>query len=172
MAFNGLGFMTGTCFSPNIGGIPSSSGTMWTSSRTPSRALLYFPNPAGKPEGVYILTYQDARGTASKCRYLFASHGIYHGKGFSILWLQESGSSLLLAPGAIVNASTLGQDLMAGTQVLHFSFTTLAAGLAGTAVPVHAIVRSLANIESLMGQLYPVILIGRLVSLGGSQNQK
>ena len=35
----------------------------------------------------------------------------------------------------------------------------------GDTVPVHPVARSLAIAEALVGQLYPAILIGRLVSL-------
>ena len=90
--------------------------------------------------------------------------------GLSWAWMYRL--SLLLAPGAIVNAGAPGQDLMAGTQLIYFSFTTLTTVGYGDIVPVHAIVRSLANLEALIGQLYPVILIGRLVSPGGGADQK
>jgi len=90
--------------------------------------------------------------------------------GLSWAWVYRL--SLLLAPGAIVNAGAPGQDLMAGTQLIYFSFTTLTTVGYGDIVPVHAIVRSLANLEALIGQLYPVILIGRLVSPGGGADQK
>ena len=90
--------------------------------------------------------------------------------GLSWAWVYRL--SLLLAPGAIVNAGAPGQDLMAGTQLIYFSFTTLTTVGYGDIVPVHAIVRSLANLEALIGQLYPVILIGRLVSPGSVPDQQ
>jgi hypothetical protein len=80
--------------------------------------------------------------------------------------------SLLLAPGAIVIANSPDQDLLAGTQLVYFSFTTLTTVGYGDIVPVHAVVRSLANIEALIGQLYPVILIGRLISPGGGPDRQ
>ncbi len=48
---------------------------------------------------------------------------------------------------------------------LYFSYTTLTTTGYGEIVPVHALTRTLANIEQLIGVLYPAVLIGRLVSL-------
>ena len=50
-------------------------------------------------------------------------------------------------------------------QFLYFSFTTLTTTGYGDITPVHPVGRSLANVEGLIGQLYPAILIARLVSL-------
>jgi hypothetical protein len=47
----------------------------------------------------------------------------------------------------------------------YFSFVTLTTLGYGDITPVHPIARSLAMMEALTGQLYPAILIGRLVSL-------
>jgi hypothetical protein len=48
---------------------------------------------------------------------------------------------------------------------LYFSFTTLTTTGYGEILPVHAVARTLVIIEQLIGVLYPVVLIGRLVSL-------
>jgi hypothetical protein len=48
---------------------------------------------------------------------------------------------------------------------LYFSYTTLTTTGYGDFLPVSPLVRTLAIIEQLIGVLYPVILIGRLVSL-------
>jgi len=47
---------------------------------------------------------------------------------------------------------------------LYFSYATLSTVGYGDIVPVHAFARSLAVLEALVGQLYPAILIARLVS--------
>ncbi len=49
--------------------------------------------------------------------------------------------------------------------LLYFSFSTLTTLGYGDILPVHPVARSLAMVEALMGQLYPAILIGGLVSL-------
>jgi voltage-gated potassium channel Kch len=48
---------------------------------------------------------------------------------------------------------------------LYYSFVTLTTVGYGDIVPVHPIARSLAVLEALTGQLYPAILLARLVSL-------
>ena len=49
--------------------------------------------------------------------------------------------------------------------LMYFSFSTLTSVGYGDAYPVHRIARSLATAESLIGQLYPAILIATLVGL-------
>jgi hypothetical protein len=50
-------------------------------------------------------------------------------------------------------------------EFLYFSFTSLTTMGYGDITPVHPLARSLANSEALIGQLYPAILIARLVSM-------
>jgi hypothetical protein len=47
----------------------------------------------------------------------------------------------------------------------YFSLTTISTAGFGDIVPVHPVARGLANLESLFGQLYPAIVLSRLVSL-------
>lgn len=49
--------------------------------------------------------------------------------------------------------------------VFYLSFVTLTSTGYGDIVPVHPIARSLCNIESVIGQLYPATLLARLVTL-------
>jgi hypothetical protein len=48
---------------------------------------------------------------------------------------------------------------------VYFSLTTLTSTGYGDMVPVHPFARSLANLEALIGQLFPATLLARLVSL-------
>jgi hypothetical protein len=50
-------------------------------------------------------------------------------------------------------------------ELLYFSLGDLTTGGTGPIQPLHPFVRSLANLESVIGQLFPPILLGRLVSL-------
>ncbi|KIC93810.1 potassium channel family protein, partial [Flavihumibacter solisilvae] len=50
-------------------------------------------------------------------------------------------------------------------EFLYFSFITLTTTGYGDITPVHPIARSLANLDALIGQLYPAILIARLLSM-------
>jgi hypothetical protein len=45
------------------------------------------------------------------------------------------------------------------------SFVTLTSTGYGDIVPVHPLARSVCNIESVIGQLYPATLLARLVTL-------
>jgi hypothetical protein len=48
---------------------------------------------------------------------------------------------------------------------LYFSYTTLTTTGFGDITPVHPLAKSLVSLEQLFGLLYPILLIGRLVSL-------
>jgi hypothetical protein len=68
----------------------------------------------------------------------------------------------LRQPGAFAGAGVEG-DLP--QRWLYYSFVTLTTVGYGDVTPVHPIARSLAVLEALTGQLYPAILLARLVSL-------
>jgi Ion channel len=57
-------------------------------------------------------------------------------------------------------------------EFLYFSFTSLTTMGYGDITPVHPLARSLANFEALIGQLYPAILIARLVSMEFESSNK
>ena len=50
-------------------------------------------------------------------------------------------------------------------KLLYFSFITLTSVGFGDIVPVHPVAQTLAMLEALIGQLFPAILLARLVSL-------
>lgn len=62
-------------------------------------------------------------------------------------------------------AAPAGATAGAGPQWLYYSFVTLTTMGYGDITPVHPAARSLAVVEALVGQLYPAILLARLVSL-------
>jgi hypothetical protein len=51
------------------------------------------------------------------------------------------------------------------SELIYFSFTTLTTLGIGDILPVHPMARSLATLEALVGQLYPAVLLARLVTL-------
>jgi Ion channel len=55
------------------------------------------------------------------------------------------------------------------SELLYFSLSTLTTTGFGDIVPVHPFVRSLANLESVIGQLYPATFLARLVTLHGAE---
>jgi hypothetical protein len=48
--------------------------------------------------------------------------------------------------------------------MIYFSFVTLTSTGFGDIVPIHPLLRSLANVEAVIGQLYPATLIAALVT--------
>jgi Ion channel len=78
-------------------------------------------------------------------------------------------ASLYLFVGAIFPDSfvhlTIADTPRLGADVTYFSLTTLTSVGYGDITPAQPIARSLCNLESICGQLYPAILLARLVSL-------
>jgi hypothetical protein len=56
-------------------------------------------------------------------------------------------------------------DLTLASELFYLSFVTLTSTGYGDIVPVHPLARSLCNIESIIGQLFPATLLARLVTL-------
>jgi hypothetical protein len=50
-------------------------------------------------------------------------------------------------------------------ELVYFSFSTLTTLGLGDIVPIHPMARSMATLEALVGQLYPAVLLARLVTL-------
>jgi hypothetical protein len=67
-----------------------------------------------------------------------------------------------LHPGALTNHGADNSDL---ADWVYFSFVTLTTLGYGDITPVRQSARSLAILEALIGQLYPAVIIARLVSL-------
>jgi hypothetical protein len=68
----------------------------------------------------------------------------------------------LVRPGAFAGSGMEGDTSRSWT---YYSFVTLTTVGYGDITPVHPLARSLAVFEALTGQLYPAILLARLVSL-------
>jgi len=81
---------------------------------------------------------------------------------YSIIELLHSGSFQL------VESFSSPQDLK--LNMIYFSFTTLTTLGYGDITPLSPYARSFANLEALIGQLYPAILLARLVSLQGTHH--
>lgn len=68
----------------------------------------------------------------------------------------------ILAPGSLVSSTGLALERF---DLYYYSFVTLTTVGYGDIMPLHPIARSLAMLEALTGQLFPAILIARLVSM-------
>jgi hypothetical protein len=71
----------------------------------------------------------------------------------------------LILPDAFGNAAPMPGDTAAPASFLYFSLSTLTTVGYGDIIAVHPIARSLANLESLIGQMFPAVLLARLVSM-------
>jgi hypothetical protein len=74
-----------------------------------------------------------------------------------------TGLVTLLEPNAVTNLEPLNNNFVGN--LIYFSFATLTTTGYGDIVPLHPYARSLANIEAVIGQLYPATLLARLVTL-------
>jgi hypothetical protein len=70
----------------------------------------------------------------------------------------------LLVPDAF-SGMTVSDSASLASDMAYFSFGTLTTAGSGDIAPIHAIGRSLVNIEAMIGQLYPATLLARLVTL-------
>jgi Ion channel len=70
----------------------------------------------------------------------------------------------LIVPNAFSGMSFEDNPALA-SKVIYFSFVTLTSTGYGDVFPVHPVARSLCNLETIIGQLYPATLLARLVSL-------
>lgn len=79
-----------------------------------------------------------------------------------VLWALLYEALLLQVPGAFTAAAGIAPGQ---ADLSYFSFVTLTTVGYGDVTPVSPAARSLAVVEALIGQLYPAVLIARLVSL-------
>jgi len=71
----------------------------------------------------------------------------------------------VLVADAFTGLPPTGTEHGSGAALLYFSFGTLTTGGFGDIKPVYPIARNLANLEAVIGQLFPATLLARLVSL-------
>lgn len=78
------------------------------------------------------------------------------------------GLVVLLAPSAIQGLPPLGSVLapdQRAAELVYFSLNTITSTGYGDVIPLNPLARSLTNVESVIGQLFPATLIARLVGL-------
>jgi hypothetical protein len=71
----------------------------------------------------------------------------------------------LRIPNAFTGLGPLQDNLALAGNLIYFSFVTLTSVGYGDIVPLHPYARGLANVEAIIGQLYPATLLARLVTL-------
>jgi hypothetical protein len=70
-----------------------------------------------------------------------------------------------LVPGSFTGLPLEYDRMRSYSDLIYFSMTTLTTVGYGDITPVHPIARSLSNMEGLVGQLYPAIILARLMTL-------
>lgn len=83
--------------------------------------------------------------------------GILWGEFYTLIYLFE--------PSAFYFSTATQSSEPPISELIYFSFTTLTTLGVGDIVAVHPVARSLATLEALVGQLYPAVLLARLVTL-------
>ncbi len=63
-----------------------------------------------------------------------------------------------------LQGTAAGGELELFSSIVYFSLVTLTSTGYGDILPIHPVVRSLANLESIIGQIFPVTLIAALVA--------
>jgi hypothetical protein len=77
-----------------------------------------------------------------------------------------------LVPNAFHGLPESGSEYGSGAALLYFSFTTLTTAGYGDITPIYPLARNFANLEAVIGQLFPATLLARLVSLEISHRQQ
>ncbi len=88
---------------------------------------------------------------------LYLNFGLIAGSCYRVIWD--------LIPNAISGVPSSTDVWEASGSLLYFSFVTLTTIGYGDIVPVHPIARAIANLEGIIGQLYPATLLARLVTM-------
>ncbi len=70
-----------------------------------------------------------------------------------------------LVPDAFHGLPPSGSEYGSGAALLYFSFSTLTTVGYGDIYPLYPLARNLANLEAVIGQLFPATLLARLISL-------
>ena len=71
----------------------------------------------------------------------------------------------VLVPNSFSGLPQSGAEHGSGAALLYFSFGTLTTSTYGDIQPVFPLARNLANLEAMIGQLFPATLLARLISL-------
>jgi Ion channel len=88
---------------------------------------------------------------------LYLNFAIIFASAYRLMWD--------LIPTAFANLSAPASGFSEIDTMLYFSFTTLTTTGYGDITPAHPFARSLANLEAIIGQLYPATILARLVTL-------
>jgi hypothetical protein len=111
--------------------------------------------------------------TAASARAVFAPGRVTYHRIVGAILIYLSVAVIFMALYTIVglmvpkafSGIVFDDDLSLTSRIIYFSFVTLTTTGYGDVIPVHPAARSLCNLESIFGQLYPATLLARLVTL-------
>jgi len=106
-----------------------------------------------------VVLYQTFRGSDVSIHHVQGAVAAYLLLG--LVWAAAYALVAALHPGAFASNVSLQQD----RSFVYFSFVTLTTVGFGDVTPVHPTARSLVVLEALTGQLYPAVLLARIVTL-------
>jgi len=148
---------------------------LWAGYWFPSQALVFINNCLAVVFLVLLIslilgqTFREGLTTSHRLMGAVAAYLL-----IGMIWSMAYYLVTLQIPGAFVFQGSLtpsdGESLQ--SQLFYFSFVTLTSLGYGDIAPVHQIVRMLVILEGVVGQLFPAILIARLVSLHVHSKQK
>jgi hypothetical protein len=131
----------------------------------PASRLVWVSIALGVSWGILRIVLAPGRVDADR---IFAALSLYilFGLAFGVLFAAIES----IRPGSLAGlAAAPAAAISLVDQTIYFSFVTLATLGYGDIVPVTHVARGLANLEALVGQLYLVVLVARLVSLYASE---
>jgi hypothetical protein len=137
---------------------------LWREDPTPLTQCL---SAAGRFLAIAALSLVIARAVFGSGRITFhrVRGAIVLYLNFALLFFTVYRLMAELLPNSFSNLPQSGAEHGSGATLLYFSFSTLTTLGYGDIAPVHPLVRSIANLEAVIGQLYPATLLARLVSL-------
>lgn len=113
----------------------------------------------GAVDGPGPVTYHRVRGAI----VIYLSIGLAFAALYELL--------ITLVPNAITSVPPRGDYLVVGKSVMYYSLSTLTSIGYGDLLPVHPIARSLSTFESVIGQLFPAILVARIIAQENKQRR-
>ncbi len=133
-------------------------------------SILFLGITAG---GVLAKVLREGRVTSHRIQGAIAAYlllGLLWGFAYSLVELRRPGSFDLPVAPAVAEVTRTGAEM---SDLVYFSFVTLTTLGYGDVTPVTSGARTLAMLEALVGQLFLVTLIARLVSAraAGSRNR-
>lgn len=88
---------------------------------------------------------------------LYLDFGLICATAYRLIWE--------LVPHSFSGIPAGATSYQASGTIVYFSFVTLTTTGFGDIIPIHPFARSLANLEGVIGQLYPATLLARLITL-------